>query len=147
METLRDAGVGQADAVITTADTDSTNVMVCLLAKRQGITAVVSVVHDPDHMALFEEIGVNTMQNPQRFIAEYFFRAVMCSSIVDYMPVGDDAEVLEIRVDEDAPLTGKTIRDAGPTSPRSRRISITGRTSLRLSTTPARRWMRRRSSS
>lgn len=112
MDTLRDAGIEEADAVITTAERDATNVMVCLLAKRQGISSVVSVVHDPEHMALFEEIGASTMENPQRLIAEYLFRAVVRPSIVDYMPVGGDAEVFEITVDENAPIAEKTIRDA-----------------------------------
>lgn len=112
MDTLRDAGIKQADAVITTTESDATNVMVCLLAQRQGISSIVSVVHDPEHMALFKEIGANTMENPQRLIAEYLFRAVVRPSIVDYMSVGEDAEVFEITISENAPLAGKTIRDA-----------------------------------
>ncbi len=36
-------------------------------------------------------IGVNTMQNPQRLIAEYLYRAVKRPSIEDFMRIGDHA--------------------------------------------------------
>jgi trk system potassium uptake protein TrkA len=68
-ETLRDAGAERADAIISTTDQDATNVMVCLLAKEFEIPAITSVVHSAEHMNLFRQIGVNTMENPQQLIA------------------------------------------------------------------------------
>ncbi|WP_251343530.1 potassium channel family protein [Haloplanus halophilus] len=111
-ETLEDAGADRADALISTTDRDAVNVMVCLLSQELEVPNVVSVVHDPDHMSLFERIGVNTMQNPQRLIAEYLYRAVERPSIVDYMRVGERAEVVEIDVTDDAPIVGTTIAEA-----------------------------------
>jgi trk system potassium uptake protein TrkA len=111
-ETLLDAGADRADALITTTDKDATNIMVCLLSKELEIPDVVSVVHTPEHMAIYERIGVNTMENPQRLIAEYLYRAVKRPSIVDYMRIGEEAEVFEIRVSEDAPIAGRTIQAA-----------------------------------
>jgi trk system potassium uptake protein TrkA len=111
-ETLSDAGLERADALISTTDQDATNIMVCLLAQEFEVPAVVSVVHNPEHMALFERIGVNTMQNPQRLIAEYLYRSVKYPSIVDYMRIGDHAEVFEIEVEPDAPIAGMTLREA-----------------------------------
>lgn len=110
--TFDDANAERADALISTANKDATNVMVCLLAKQIGIPTIVSVVHDPDHMSLFEEIGVSTMENPQRLIAEHLYRSVVRPSIIDYMRIGDEAEVFEITIDEDAPIAGKTLREA-----------------------------------
>jgi trk system potassium uptake protein TrkA len=111
-ETLLDAGTDRADAIISTTDQDATNVMVCLLALELDVPEVVSVVHNPEHMSLFRQIGVNTMQNPQRLIAEYLYRAVRYPSIVDFMHIGEEAEVFEIVAEADAPLTGKTLREA-----------------------------------
>jgi K+ transport systems, NAD-binding component len=111
-ETLVDAGAERADAIISTTDEDATNVMISLLAQELDIPMVVSVVHNPEHMNLFRQIGVNTMENPQRLIAESLFRSVRRPSIVDYMSVGDVAEVFEITVDEDAPIAGKTLIEA-----------------------------------
>lgn len=111
-ETLEDAGAERADAIISTTDQDATNVMISLLARELEIPAIVSVVHNPEHMSLFRQIGVNTMENPQRLIAESLFRSVDRPSIVDYMQVGDVAEVFEITVAEDAPIAGLTLIEA-----------------------------------
>ena len=109
METLEDAGIDRADALISTTDQDATNIMVCLLATEREVPAIVSVVHNPDHMNLFRRIGVNTIEHPQSLIAGYLYRAVKRPSIKDYMRVGDTAEVFEITVDEGAPIAGKTL--------------------------------------
>ncbi|MFB6121007.1 MAG: TrkA family potassium uptake protein [Halobacteriaceae archaeon] len=111
-ETLEDAGAERADALISTTDQDATNIMVCLLAQDFEVPNIVSVVHNPNHMNIFRQIGVNTMENPQSLIAEYLYRAVKRPSIVDYMRVGDEAEVFEIVVGDDAPIAGKTIQEA-----------------------------------
>ncbi|WP_424005540.1 potassium channel family protein (plasmid) [Haloarcula salina] len=111
-DTLEDAGAAQADALISTTDQDATNVMTCLLAKEFEVPAILSVVHNPEHMGLFEQIGVNTMQNPQQLIAEYLYRAVARPAIVDYMRIGEDAEVFEITVTDEAPIAGKTLHEA-----------------------------------
>jgi trk system potassium uptake protein TrkA len=111
-ETLEDAGADGADALISTTDQDATNVMACLLATEFEIPAILSVVHDPDHMNLFRRIGVNTMENPQELIAEYLYRAVARPAIVDYMWIGDAAEVFEITVTGDAPVAGTTLEGA-----------------------------------
>jgi len=111
-ETLVDAGADQADALISTTDQDATNIMVCLLSQELEIPGVVSVVHNPEHMGLFRQIGVNTMENPQQLIAEYLYRAVARPAIVDYMRIGEEAEVFEITVTEEAPIAGKTLDEA-----------------------------------
>ncbi|WP_324663912.1 potassium channel family protein [Haloarcula sediminis] len=111
-ETLADAGIDRADALVSTTDQDATNIMVCLLAQELDVPEVVSVVHNPEHMGLFRQIGVNTMQNPQRLIAEYLYRAVKRPSIVDFMRIGEQAEVFEITVKQGAPIAGKTLQEA-----------------------------------
>ena len=110
--TLEDAGAGDADALISTTDRDATNIMVCLLANEIRVPTVVSVVHNPDHMNIFRQIGVHTIENPQRLIAEYLYRAVKRPAIIDFMQLGGNAEVFEIVVSEDAPIAGKTLQEA-----------------------------------
>ncbi|AAG18790.1 MULTISPECIES: potassium channel family protein [Halobacterium] len=114
-DTLADAGAGRADAIISTTDQDATNIMVCLLAAEFDIPAILSVVHNPEHMGVFERIGVSTMENPQQLIAEYLYRAVTRPAIVDYMRIGDHAEVFEISVTDSAPVAGTTLQEAANT--------------------------------
>lgn len=111
-ETLEDAGAHRADGIISTTEKDATNVMVSLLAKEFDIPAILSVVHNPEHMALFRQIGVNTMKNPQELIAEHLYRSVARPAIVDYLRIGEEAEVFEITVTDDAPIVGKTLTEA-----------------------------------
>ncbi|MFA9516990.1 TrkA family potassium uptake protein [Halopenitus sp. H-Gu1] len=111
-ETLEDAGADRADAIISTTDQDATNIMVCLLAQELDIPSVISVVHNPEHMGLFRQIKVNTMENPQQLIAEHLYRAVVRPTIIDFMRIGDEAEVFEITVTDNAPIAGKTLTDA-----------------------------------
>ena len=111
-ETLADAGIERTDALISTTDQDATNVMVSLLAQEFEVPRIVSVVHNPEHMPLFRRIGVNIMQNPQRLIAEYLYRGVVRPSIVDFMRIGEDAEVFEIDVGPGAPIADKSIAAA-----------------------------------
>lgn len=112
-ETLVDAGADNADAIISTTDEDATNIMVCLLAEEFNIPSILSVVHNPEHMDLFSRIGVNTMENPSQLIAEHLYRSVARPAIKDYMRIGDEAEVFEITVTEEAPVAGKTLNEAG----------------------------------
>ena len=112
-ETLADANAERADAIISTTDQDATNVMICLLAEEFDIPGITSVVHNAEHMNLFRQIGVNTIENPQQLIAGYLYRAVARPAIVDYMQVGNEAEVFEITVTENAPIAGKTLTEAG----------------------------------
>jgi trk system potassium uptake protein TrkA len=70
-DALEDAGAERAGALISTTEADATNFMVCLIAQELDIPEIVSVVHNPEHMSIFEQIGVNTMENPQRLIAEH----------------------------------------------------------------------------
>jgi trk system potassium uptake protein TrkA len=111
-ETLGEAGADSADALISTTDQDATNIMVSLLAQELEVPEVVSVVNDPEHMTLYRKIGIHTMENPQRLIAEYLYRAVKRPSIVDFMRIGEQAEVFEITVEPDAPIAGRTLQEA-----------------------------------
>lgn len=111
-KTLADAGADRADGIISTTEQDATNVMVCLLAKEFDIPSILSVVHNTEHMNLFRQIGVNTMENPQELIAEHLYRSVSRPAIVDYLRIGDVAEVFEITVTENAPVAGKTLTAA-----------------------------------
>jgi len=63
--TMEDAGATRADAIGSTTDQDATNIMVSMLAAEFDVPAIVSVVHDPEHVNVFRQVGVNTIENPQ----------------------------------------------------------------------------------
>lgn len=49
---LEDAGIGRADAVISTTNIDAVNTMVMLLAREYAVPSLTSVVHDPAHIPI-----------------------------------------------------------------------------------------------
>lgn len=111
--TLEDAGVEDTDAIISTTDDDAVNVMVMLLAKEFEVPARVSVVHNPEHMPIFREIGVNAIENPQRLIAEHLLQSVQRPAVTDFMHLAGNAEVFEIGVTEGAPVVDKSLAEIG----------------------------------
>jgi trk system potassium uptake protein TrkA len=111
-ETLEEAGIGDADAIVSTTDRDAVNIMVMLLAKEFEVPERVSVVHEPEHMPMFRDIGVNAIENPQQLIAEYLLRSVERPAVTDYMHLAGDAEIFEINVSETAPIASKTLAEA-----------------------------------
>jgi trk system potassium uptake protein TrkA len=108
-DTSENAGIGQADAIVSTTDQDATNIMICLLAQEFDVPNVVSVVHNPEHIDLFERIGINAMENPQRLIADHLYRVIERPSVIDFMRIGERAEVFEIALGENAPIAGRTL--------------------------------------
>ena len=114
-DTLQEAGVGDADAVIATTEQDATNLMALMLARDLECETLVSVVHDKANIPMFRELGATIIENPQRLIAEYLFRGTYNPGVQGFMHVGDtnsDAEVFEISVSEEAPIAGETLEEA-----------------------------------
>ena len=63
-EVLRMAGVERADAVIALTGVDATNLVICQLAKSLAANArTVTIVKDPKHEPIFEELGIDTVVN------------------------------------------------------------------------------------
>lgn len=111
-DTLKDADIGRADAVISTTDVDATNIMVMLLAQEHNVPNLVSVVHDPENLPVFEKIGVNLIENPQRLIADYLYHSVRYPNVSDFIELDDTTELVELTVTEDAPMNGQRLNTA-----------------------------------
>jgi trk system potassium uptake protein TrkA len=112
MDALEEAGGDRADAIISTTESDATNIMVMLLAQELEISSQVSIVHNPEHMKLFRQLGVNALENPEHLIAEYLYRAVQRPSVEDFMHLSGDAEVFEITVGESSPIADRSLATA-----------------------------------
>lgn len=112
IDAFEKAGADQADAIISTTGDDATNVMTSLLGNEFEIPHVLTVVHNTEHRELFRRIGVHTMENPETLIADHLYRSVERPAIKDYLRIGEQAEVFEITVTDDAPLVGMSVNEA-----------------------------------
>ncbi|WP_115863024.1 potassium channel family protein [Halorussus litoreus] len=111
-EILLEAGVEEADALISTTGSDSVNLMISMFGKQYGVETLVSSINDPDHIELFEDLGVNIVESPHQLNGQYLYRAVQHPTIQDFMPIASGAEIFETTVDDGAPIGGLTLIEA-----------------------------------
>lgn len=110
---LEEAGIEEADVLITTTDDDATNLMVMMLGRDLGVPQLISSVSDPAHIPLFEDLGVHRVESPHRLSGEKFYRAVARPHVRDFMSLGNGAEVAEIVLEAGAPLVEKPLSEIG----------------------------------
>lgn len=118
-ETLENAEIDKADALVATAD-DATNLLVISIAKNMGVLSLVSVVNNEESKPMFLEKGANVVGNPNALMAEYMYRALKRPMIKDFMSLGGHAEIFKIVLPEKSKITGKTLSDINL----PRRVSI-----------------------
>jgi len=111
-EFLKREHVDAADILVSALDSDEKNMLVSVLAKRLGTDRVISLVDQGDYVQLFEAIGIDVAVNPRVVTAEEITRftheeVALNISVLE----NDQAEVLELELDRDSALVGRTIRD------------------------------------
>ena len=111
-EIMLEAGIQEADALISTTENDSVNLMIQMLGKQYGIETLVSSINEPQHMELFGDLGVNVVESPHELNGQYLYRAVQRPAIQDSMQVGAGGQIFELTVDEGAPIAGLSLVDA-----------------------------------
>ena len=111
-EIMLEAGVQESDALISTTENDSVNLMIQMLGKQYGIETLVSSINEPQHMELFGDLGVNVVESPHELNGQYLYRAVQRPAIQESMQVGVGGEIFELTVDEGAPIAGLSLIDA-----------------------------------
>jgi len=109
---LREANVSQADAVIAVTNDDEVNILVSLLAKREGCKRAITLVNNSVYRPLMSSLGIDVYIDP---------RATTVSTILHHVRRGRirslhslpamGAEVLEVEALETSYVVGKPIRD------------------------------------
>ncbi|WP_435345552.1 Trk system potassium transporter TrkA [Haloarchaeobius sp. HRN-SO-5] len=115
---LNQEHVSDADLVVTTLESDEKNLLVSLLAKRIGAARTVAVVENGRYVDLFETVGVDVAVNPREVTAEEITRFTREEHTENIAIIESDrAEVLEIEVDDESILAGRSIREAAAEFP------------------------------
>lgn len=108
-----------ADLVVGAVD-DDTNYLLAQLARERDVPRTAAIVDDPALVELFEGTGLDVVVHPQDIIVGEILRAVYGLGPEDVGVLEhDNAEVLEVTVDEESILTGSTLRDAADQLPTS----------------------------
>ena len=111
---LDEAGISEADAVISATGSDAVNLMVMLQAKEKGVKNLRTIVNEPDHVEFFKKMGVIMHKNPDAIVAEDIYNTMLRPSASDFIPVaGGRAEIVEILIKDQMHAVGKRIADIG----------------------------------
>ena len=109
--TLEDAGIDRADALVATTSDDALNLMACWLAKKYEVKTLVSIVNQKEHADLFKEVGVRISENPDEIVARSLF---LWSENPDTQLLAsiEGGTIFEITVADGAKGVNKTVREA-----------------------------------
>ncbi len=108
--TLEDAGVDRADALVATTSDDALNLMACWLAKKYDVRTLVSIVNQKEHADLFKEVGVRISGNPDEIVARSLIlwsenpETQLLASI-------EGGSIFEMTVSEGAKGVNRTVRE------------------------------------
>lgn len=106
-----------ADVVVGAVD-DDTNYLLAQLARERDVPRTATIVDDPALIELFERTGLDVVVHPEDIIVGEILQAIYGLGPEDVGVLEhDNAEVLEVTVDEESILTGSTLRDAADQLP------------------------------
>ncbi len=109
---LFEEGIRDYDAFIALTESDESNVLLCVVAKKFGVSRTVAEVENIEYIRLAEEMGVDTVINKKLITAGKIFRFTLSGKarFVKYMS-GSNAEIIEYTVAPGSAITKKPIKE------------------------------------
>jgi len=151
---LKEERAAEVDLFVATSNEDETNLMACLLAKRSGPARAICVVHRPDYMEIYKQLGIDVVLSPRLVASDHILRFTRSREIKSLTVIeGGQAEVLEIIAPPDSRGVGVPLKrlnvprgaliaaivgDEGVVIPRGDDVVAAGDTVIVLTTTRAR---------
>ncbi len=118
IEILSEAGVSHADIFIATSDSDETNMLSAILAKKLGAKHVVSRVRNPLYFNqtafMREQMGISMMVNPEFEAAREIARMLKFPAAAHIETFANGrVELAGVRVGENSALVDLSLREIG----------------------------------
>ncbi len=108
LSALEDAGITEADVLISTMKDDNENMVVSSLAKKYGVPKVISRMEDDEYFDAFQIIDTQTIGHTDLLLSE-FLSAVEHPYLVKLANLSEDREILKASVREDSKLIESTV--------------------------------------
>ena len=114
VSSLQDAGLADVDVVVAATGDDEDNLVISLLAKQEfAVPRVVARVNHPNNQWLFNEAwGVDVSVSTPHLLTALVEEAVSVGSLVRLLQF-EDARLVEVRLADDSPASGKQIIELG----------------------------------
>ncbi len=111
---LREEHVGDTDAFLGLSDHDEVNLMACQLARSEGCPRTIALVHKPDYVSIYEQLGVNVAVSPRLLCANAILAHVRGGSVTRIESIEEgQAEILEIEIPAGSKMVGRRLRQSG----------------------------------
>jgi trk system potassium uptake protein TrkA len=108
---LREAGVSDAEAVVALTNSDQTNLLAGIIAKRNGARRASILVNEPAYGALSQSVGIDRFIDPRAITISTILQHVRRGRIKSvYSIVDGEAELLEAVALETSPLVGAPLQ-------------------------------------
>ncbi|MFV2000021.1 MAG: Trk system potassium transporter TrkA [Acidimicrobiia bacterium] len=112
VETLKKAGLSDADLLIAVSSSDAVNVLACSAGTKLNIPRKIARVEDPELKAEVEALGVDLVIDPDEAAARELLLLASSGDIAERIDFADGQLVLlGAYVDAGAPFVGRTLAD------------------------------------
>lgn len=117
-QTLLEAGVREADLLVSTVDADEINLLCCLIARQAGTPHVIARVRTPlyvDDIRFYrEQMGLSMAISPELVTAQEISRLIRFPSAIKVEAFNKGrVELVELKIPERSGLNGKAVSEAG----------------------------------
>lgn len=110
---LREAGVAEAETVVSVTDNDQVNILASVVAKREGARRTMALVNDQDYGPISEAVGVDRFVDPRATTISTILQHVRRGRIKGVYSLSDgEAELVDAIALETSSLVNKPLRDA-----------------------------------
>jgi len=113
---LQDAGIQSADMLIAVTAIDEVNLIACMMGDRMGVSTTIARTRS-DEIARTQSVlkakdfGIDLVIHPEESAAAEVTRLIQRAAATDVLTFCDGhLHLVGIRLDEDAPIIGKTLR-------------------------------------
>lgn len=108
---LDEAGAGESDIVIALMSKDADNLVACQLCKsRFNVPKTVSLVADPNKMAFFYQMGVDSVVCAVSALTGIIQQQAFVDEMSNIIPVGEGrVQIVQPRISEQSPISGKKL--------------------------------------
>jgi trk system potassium uptake protein TrkA len=109
-DTLIEANVTAADAVVCVTNDDETNVFSAVLAKREGCKRTIALVNKTAYEPLLTPFGIDSIVNPNSITISTLLRQLRPRSVAGVYAIRDDiGEIVEAVAQRGSPLVAKPL--------------------------------------
>ena len=109
MDLFNEINMKDADFFLALSHDDENNILSALLAKKYGAKRALVITHDPEYLPILDSIGMDITINPRLITVSAILKHLRKGQVMSVFKLIEDAEVMEIGVQEDSSIANKKI--------------------------------------